>query len=401
MTLRRPAVLVVALLALGSLETGAHGAGAQGRPAGSPDLAAMALATTDLPAGTRIDSQGYKRDSDFVASYERDFEVRGGRVGRSRLLYAFEGLDVERTLAGARRSFQVAAALFGGRQGPRLLKAFLVSEGLDPKAIAIGKIRRAKIGQGALVIPLRVTTQGLRFDFTISLLRFDRVLVSVTLVGLPGGRVQLADANRLSRVVVARVRAGLVPTSVAAPTLRGGLQPGQALRAATGTWTGDQLAYTYQWERCDAAGAGCVRLAGATAATYIVATGDLASTLRVTVTARNRLGSAVASSAATPVVAGRPGSPVITVTPVIAGTPQVGGTLTADTGTWSGAPTAFAHQWRHCDASGGACADIAGATAATYVISSADARSTLRVLVVATNSAGPGGAISAPTAAVP
>jgi hypothetical protein len=398
---RRPfALVVVALLAVGALATGAHGAGTQGRPAGSPDLAAMALALTDLPAGTRIDSQGYKRDPDFVASYERDFEVRGGRVGRSRLLAAFETLDVERSAADAQLTFQAAAALFRGRQGNRLLKAFLTFEGIDPKAIKIGKIRRPKIGHGAILIPFRVTQSGLTVDFTITLLRFDRILVSVTLASVPRGRVRPADANRVSRVAIARVRAGLVPASVAAPALAGTPQPGQTLTAARGTWRGDQLAYAYQWQRCDAAGAGCVALTGATTATYTVATGDLASTLRVNVTARNRYGSAVASSSASAVVAGPPGSPVATVAPVISGTPQAGATLTSDTGTWSGAPTAFAYQWRRCDASGGACVDIAGATASTYVVSSADSRSTLRVLVVATNAAGPGGAISAPTAAV-
>jgi hypothetical protein len=361
----------------------------------------MALALTDFPSGTRIESQGYTRDPDFVASYERDFEVRGGRVGASRLLFAFEGLDVERSVADARLSFELAARIFRGKQGTQLLKALLVSEGLDPKAISVGTIRRPKIGHGAIVIPLRLTQQGLRFEFTISLLRFDRVLLSVGLIGVPGGKVRLADANRLSRVAVTRTRAGLVPTSVVAPALAGTPQPGQALTAARGTWTGDQLAYAYQWERCDATGAGCVGIAGATAATYTVATGDLASTVRVIVTARNRLGSASASSTASAVVAGPPGSPVATAAPVVAGMPQVGGTLTADTGTWSGAPTVFAYQWRRCDASGGACADIVGAATASYLVSSADSRSTLRVLVVATNTAGPGGAISASTAAVP
>ena len=401
MSRRHLALVVVALLGLGSLAAGAHGAGTQGRPAGSPDLAAMALALTDLPAGTRIDSQGYRRDPDFVASYERDFEVRGGRVGRSRLLAALEGLDVERSAADARLTFQVAAAVFSGRRGAQLLRTLLVSEGLDARSIRIGRIRRPKIGHGAIFIPLRVAEAGIPFDFTITLLRFDRVLISVTLVGLPGSNVRQADANRLSRVAVARVRAGLVPASVAAPTLAGTPQPGQTLTAARGTWTGDQLTYAYRWERCDAAGAGCVALPGATTATYTVTTGDLTSTLRVTVTARNRLGSAVASSSSSAAVAGPPGSPAITVAPVIAGTPQVGATLTADAGTWSGAPTAFAYAWRRCDASGATCADIAGATASTYVVSSGDARSTLRVLVVATNAAGPGGVISAPTATVP
>jgi hypothetical protein len=83
------------------------------------------------------------------------------------------------------------------------------------------------------------------------------------------------------------------------------------------------------------------------------------------------------------------------------GTAQVGGTLTAETGSWSGAPTTFTYQWRRCNATSGACVDIAGATASTYSFAAGDSRATLHVLVVATFAVGPGGAISAPTSAVP
>jgi len=45
--------------------------------------------------------------------------------------------------------------------------------------------------------------------------------------------------------------------------------------------------------------------------------------------------------------------------------------------------------------------DIAGATAPVFSVTSTDSRSTLRVLVVATNTVGAGGALTAPTSAVP
>src|SRR2546425_7535119 len=45
------------------------------------------------------------------------------------------------------------------------------------------------------------------------------------------------------------------------------------------------------------------------------------------------------------------------------GTPADGELLSAANGTWSTAPTSFAYQWLRCDAAGGACAAIPGATA--------------------------------------
>jgi hypothetical protein len=389
---------LVSLLAAGVVVAAAGASTDASRPAGSPDLAAMSLAVHDLPAGTKVESQGYVRDPDFVASYQREFDLRGMRLGRSRLLLIFEGLDVEPTPAEARSTFGALARFLSGRRGAEFLRSSLVEDGLDRKGIVVGRVRRPSIGHGALVIPVRIRERGIVFETAFVFVRFDRVLGSIFALGR---KVYRADTDRLTRIAVARVKAGLVPVSTLAPAVSGVLHPGQLLTAGKGTWTGDQLTFTYQWERCDAAGAECVAIAGATGPTYTVETGDLASTVRLTVTGRNRLGSAAASSPSTAVVAGRLGSPTGTVPPAVSGTPQVGETLSVGDGTWTGDPTAFAYQWRRCNASGGACVDIAGATATTYVVTAADSRSTLRVLVVATNAAGPGGAISAPTAAVP
>lgn len=400
-TARGRAALLIALVVASVVASAAGAAPNASRPPGSPNLAAMSLAVSDFPSGTRVESQGYERDPDFVASYEREFEVGGRRLGRTRLLAAYESLDVVRTPAAAQQEFALLAALLRGKQGVSLFRAIFAEEGIDSKDIRVGKIRRPKIGHGTLVVPLRLRVSGVWFEFALAFLRFDRVLAGVGLFSMPGSNVFPADIDRITRVAAMRIKAGLIPVNTLAPVVTGIIQPGQTLSAAQGTWTGDQLTFTYQWERCDAVGAGCVAIAGATGTTFIAATGDLASTVRVAVTGRNRLGSVTASSAPTVVVGGPSGSPTSMVLPAISGTPAVGGTLTADTGAWAGAPTAFAYQWRRCDASGSACLDIAGATASTYSVAAGDSRSTLRILVIATNAAGSGGAISAPTAAVP
>jgi hypothetical protein len=94
-------------------------------------------------------------------------------------------------------------------------------------------------------------------------------------------------------------------------------------------------------------------------------------------------------------------APTSSASPTISGTPQVGQTLTASPGTWTSDTTpTFGYQWSRCDAQGANCAAIAGATAQTYAVQTADAGKTLRVAVTATNPTGSGSASSAQTAAV-
>jgi hypothetical protein len=68
-------------------------------------------------------------------------------------------------------------------------------------------------------------------------------------------------------------------------------------------------------------------------------------------------------------------------------TAQVGAQLHVTDGLWSPTPGAFSYGWLRCNAAGGSCASIAGASAATYTPVAADVGSTLRGAV--TPSGGP------------
>jgi hypothetical protein len=192
------------------------------------------------------------------------------------------------------------------------------------------------------------------------------------------------------------------PANAQLPTIAGTAQANQTLTATTGTWTGTQpIAYAYQWRRCDASGANCADIAGATSSSYTATAADVGGTLVVAVTATNSAGTATATSAATGVVQSASAPPANTSAPTISGTAQDTQVLTASPGGWSGAqPMTFAYQWRRCDTAGASCSAISGATAASYTVTTADVGGTLRVAVTATNSAGFATAVSAATSAV-
>lgn len=185
------------------------------------------------------------------------------------------------------------------------------------------------------------------------------------------------------------------------PTIVGTATAGTKLTGVPGTWNGGKpVAFTYQWQRCDAAGAGCAPIPGATLETYAPAAADVGHALALAVTAATAGGTATASSpptvATAPAGSSSSSRPAVLSPPQLAGTTQVGQTLTANAGAWSGSPSAFAYLWRRCDTAGAVCNAVPGATASSYVLTPGDIGSTISLVVTATGAGGSQSA-SAPT----
>ena len=190
------------------------------------------------------------------------------------------------------------------------------------------------------------------------------------------------------------------PVNTVAPSISGTTQEASTLTAANGTWTGTApITFTYQWLRCDSAGANCSNIGGATNSTYDLVPADVGQTIRVRVTGTNVGGNSSANSSQTAVITAR--NPVNTAAPTISGTPQEGSSLTASDGTWTGtAPITFTYQWLRCDSGGANCSTIASATSQSYALVPADVGSTIRVQVTGTNVGGNSSAQSSQTSAI-
>jgi hypothetical protein len=215
-------------------------------------------------------------------------------------------------------------------------------------------------------------------------------------------RVQVSANNGIGGAVVAQSPAtskvaSSVPANVDAPTISGTVDVGSFLFADEGNWTGaGTITFSYQWQRC-VDGGSCTNVPNAISTSYTVTNADAGSRLRVQVTGKNTFGSGNASSAQTDVVKGI--APTNTFAPTVSGFAQVGESLFASPGVWSGSPTSYKYEWRRCT-SATACTAISGATSATYNVTSADVGSSLLVVVTAQNSLGSAQASSARTAVV-
>ncbi len=176
------------------------------------------------------------------------------------------------------------------------------------------------------------------------------------------------------------------------PTISGTVQVDETLTADTsGISDADGLtnvSYSYQWIRND--GGTDADIAGETASTHTLVSADEGKTIKVRVSFTDDAGNEeTLTSAATAAVAVRPNTPA-TGLPTISGTAQVDETLTADTSGISDADrltnVSYSYQWIRND--GGTDADIAGETASTHTLVSADEGKTIKVRVSFTDDAG-------------
>jgi hypothetical protein len=210
------------------------------------------------------------------------------------------------------------------------------------------------------------------------------------------------------------------PGNSAPPTIAGDAQVGDPLTVVTeGAW-GPQSpgGYAYQWVDCVAGatpGPGCTSIAGATQSSYTLVANDEGDDVEVAETplydgtstfapAYSDAGDTVAAAPPSPTPPTPPaphtsglGAPGSTTAPSVTGVTQLGQSLTAKAGSWTNDPTSYDYQWERCAAQ---CADISGATTATYQLALADVGDPITVKVTAVNATGSATATSSRTSEV-
>ena len=142
------------------------------------------------------------------------------------------------------------------------------------------------------------------------------------------------------------------PVATAEPSVSGTAAVGRRLTALTGTWTGaGATEVRFQWYRCDASGARCNPVHGATSATYTLVPRDVAKTIGADRLGHRRDGGTSTAYASLVGPIARP-TPLLvaTVQPLVAGFAVQGKAVQASTGVWSPTPAKVTYAWLRCNA---------------------------------------------------
>ncbi len=250
-----------------------------GASAASPDVAAMNLQATDVP-GARVVTQHAVKEQGYVAAHYRSFAFTS--IGSARLISLESETALAASASTATSDVSAADKAFRSKAGRNaFIAAVAKAAKVKLKAVVLGQPRTVAGYDQGFEIATSIAIKGHRVYENLIIVRLDRVLVQ--LIESAGRPIGVGTTGKYMTAIAGHIGTELAPIAVTPPTVTGTAQQGQTLIATPGTWTAPDAKFGYQWQHCDAAGANCVDVAGATTAT-------------------NRFGSAPATSALTTVV---------------------------------------------------------------------------------------------------
>jgi hypothetical protein len=274
----------------------------------TPDPSQMVLRPADVPGAT-ASGRATTASSGYLGGYERSFTLHRP-YGQSRFLYIESTVDLAAAAGRAENDFAIVRTLlrtskFRETLAKEIVKS--VGSGFKRKDLTLGKLQTPRVGDEAVELPMTMSLKTpvlgsrvpMRAYATVTFFRIDRAVEVLATVG--ARPVVSGDVVKLASLAAAHAGEQFMPVADAPPTVAGAAQRGQTLTAASGVWSNTPT-LVFQWQRCDAMGASCADVHGATTATYVVAESDAGATLRVVEKGTNRFGTASAQSVQTAVV---------------------------------------------------------------------------------------------------
>lgn len=177
-------------------------------PAGIPDLAKMALTSSDLGPQAKVRRQGYEGPpAGAVAWYLRQFQTRTVRVGDKRLVYVENIVSLAQDVPAARSDMASVPDSLTYLAEEDFLDKF--QPGVRTTYVRTGKPVRLLAGDQAFVMTRKIGTRMGELRLLLIGVRVNRVLGITWVLGPPKVKLDRADAGLLARANAKRIAAGL------------------------------------------------------------------------------------------------------------------------------------------------------------------------------------------------
>jgi hypothetical protein len=144
------------------------------------------------------------------------------------------------------------------------------------------------------------------------------LLIAALAITVAAAAALIVTSDRASGAAAAQYQYG-APAPVAQPVVSGTAQAGKQLTTTNGTWSSSTAisAWHYEWTRCDAQGANCLQIPGASTSVYTLTAADIGHRIRSYVSATNAVGTTQGYSDPTLPVVGTVGPKLIPASNVV------------------------------------------------------------------------------------
>jgi hypothetical protein len=184
----------------------AVGATAVTPPAGTPDLAAMALQTTDFGAGAVAAEQGYVQPTTgFTAEYDGGFTTATTPDGVSYYSIA-DLISIAPSASTVSSFFNAESAFFRSKQAHKLLDKVIIGAAgkkshLKARNIKYGVGGSLGVGNGSSLETIALKSKHVSVHEDVVLFEQGTVYVLLTLVANPGETIPTSDATALATAI--------------------------------------------------------------------------------------------------------------------------------------------------------------------------------------------------------
>lgn len=180
--------------------------GATTAPEGTPSLAGLTLSLADLPAGVKVEREGYgEPDADVLARFSREFDLGTTKIGGSQLTSLEAQVELYGEESNATATLLGTEAVLSGAGGKELFASWFTGEaGFSLENLELKVLDRARVGDASVFVFGTFDTPAGGLDSLFVYVRVGRTLGTLYATATKG-KLKVADVSALAEKMANRM----------------------------------------------------------------------------------------------------------------------------------------------------------------------------------------------------